>query len=280
MSELTRPELVSSEIIVAQISDCHLFADVNSCHHGANVYQHLLAVLADIKNNTSIELVIFTGDLSQDHTEQSYQNFVKAIKTQQLSVPVYFLSGNHDETALLNKYLSDVPFCADKIVKLAHWQLLLLNSKSATPAGYFNELEFQSLLATATPEKHSLVFMHHHPIDLGYFIDRHHLTNSDNFWQVIKNQAQIKAVACGHVHRAQTLLPEQTGKAVPLYTCPATSIQFDPKADTVKSLNQPPAYRIFSLQASGQIDTCIKQVADCSITTPVSISTDTSASEN
>ena len=110
--------------------------------------------------------------------------------------------------------------------------------------------------------------MHHHPVDVGYFIDKHGLQNKDDFWQTItsynqNNNNKIKAIACGHVHRASVLTLKNNEEAVDnqasvdLYTCPATSIQFDPSADTVKALTQGPAYRLFYLQQDGTLDTDI-----------------------
>ena len=73
-----------SPLVVAQFSDCHLFADKNSKHFGANVWQNLQLVLADIAKRNDIDCAIFTGDLTQDHTEVSYQHFVQAVKQAEL----------------------------------------------------------------------------------------------------------------------------------------------------------------------------------------------------
>ena len=42
---------------------------------------------------------------------------------------------------------------------------------------------------------------------------------------------------------------------VTLYTCPATSIQFDPNVDGVAALAKGPGYRIFQLDADGELNT-------------------------
>lgn len=237
-----------SSLVIAQISDCHLFADKAALHCGVNVYQNLLAVFNDIKADKDIELIIFTGDLTQDHSVQSYQLFVEAFVSSQLTLPVYFTSGNHDDPALLNRYLTQAPFCGDKLIETKNWQLIMLNSKSDTPAGKVKKQQLAVLSKVINKDKFQLVFMHHHAIPVGYFIDKHGLKNSESFWQVIDKFDSIKAIACGHVHRALTLLPEVTQKSTVLYTCPATSIQFDPQADTVKALPQGAGYRLFYLE--------------------------------
>ncbi len=55
--------------VIAQFSDCHLFADKQTKLLGANVWQNLMLVLADIAQRNDIDCVVFTGDLTQDHSE-------------------------------------------------------------------------------------------------------------------------------------------------------------------------------------------------------------------
>ena len=64
--------------VIAQFTDCHLFADKQLQHYGANVWDNLNSVLADITARTNINCAVFTGDSTQDHTEESYQHFVQA----------------------------------------------------------------------------------------------------------------------------------------------------------------------------------------------------------
>ena len=97
--------------------------------------------------------------------------------------------------------------------------------------------------------------MHHHPIDVGYFIDKHGLQNKDFFWREIAPYNNIRAIACGHVHSERQfskLLPNRE-TAITVYTCPATSIQFDPDFDGVAALPQGPGYRVFKLYPDGKI---------------------------
>lgn len=256
----------SKPLVIAQFSDSHLFADINGQHHSANVYQHLQDVLANIAQRNNIDVIVFTGDLSQDHSEKSYQNFAQAIQQAILSVPVFFLAGNHDEPSLLTKYLTKPVFCQDTSVNTHTWQIHLLNSKSDTPAGYISNEELYKLKDNIEKDKFQLLMMHHHPVDVGYFIDRHGLTNQDEFWSFINELQQtnisINAIACGHVHRAShiaqyTAHPQQS---VDVYTCSATSIAFDPAKSTVSSLGVAPSYRLLHLYADGSIESEIVTV--------------------
>jgi len=237
---------------IAQISDCHLFSNTDGFHHGANVYQNLVDVLHELKNQQPLSAIIFTGDITQDHSEASYQLFVQAVLNSGIQVPFYYLAGNHDEHDLLEQYLSVPPFRNEKVVYIGEWQLILLNSKSDTPKGIVTSHDLQAFEVNVDEQKHQLVMMHHHPLDVGYFIDRHGLDNQDQFWQSVHKFSSVKAISCGHVHQALMLNSNST-KSIPLFTCPATSIQFDTTKDSGASNGQGAGYRVFSLFADGKI---------------------------
>ena len=256
-------------LVVAQFSDSHLFAELDGLHHGAHVLNNLKQVLASIAADPRIDYAIFTGDLTQDHSEQSYINFANAVRAANICVPVLFLAGNHDEPESLKKHLVGKPFVSDTQIEDDCWQIQFIDSKSETPAGFVSNQTLRALPNLLHKHKNKLLMMHHHPIDVGYFIDKHGLENKDDFWREVTtynehNNKSIKAIACGHIHRAsvitiknnkQSVLQEQPN--VDLYTCPATSIQFDPSADTVTALAQGPAYRLFYLQQNGTLSSDI-----------------------
>jgi Icc protein len=243
---------LSAVFKIAQISDCHLFSQRNGIHHGANVYQNLRAVLHALKNQQALRAIIFTGDITQDHSEESYQLFVEAVLKSGIQVPFYYLAGNHDEHDLLDKHLSVPPFRNEKLVQIEEWQLILLNSKSDTPKGIVTSQELQAFESNIDEQKYQLIMMHHHPLDVGYFIDRHGLENQNQFWQSIHKFSSVKAITCGHVHQA-LMLNSNTTVSIPLFTCPATSIQFDTTKDSGASNGQGAGYRVFSLYADGKI---------------------------
>jgi len=264
-------------LVVAQFSDSHLFAQLDGLHHNANVFNNLKRVLTNIAANPTIDYAIFTGDLTQDHSDQSYINFAEAVRAANVDIPVLYLAGNHDDPNLLQQYLVGKPFNCDKKIESEYWQIQLIDSKSVTPAGLISDETLTSLPSLLANNKYKLLMMHHHPIDVGYFIDKHGLENKDDFWQTIaacNTNKNIKAIACGHIHRASVITCEiareitcQNNKqsqvspqklpSVDLYTCPATSIQFDPSSESVKALAAGPAYRLFYLQQNGTLSSNI-----------------------
>lgn len=242
-------------LVIAQFSDCHLFADQQAEHLGANVWQNLTRVLADIAQRNNIDYAIFTGDLTQDHTEASYQHFANAVKQAKIAIPVYFIAGNHDDRNLLTKHLIAPEFDTNKTISHDFWQIQLLDSKSDTPSGLVSQSSLQSLSQHIDKRKFQLLMMHHQPVDVGYYIDKHGLLEQDTFWRAItqlnKSSMNIKAIACGHVHRAVHLAKLN----IDIYTCPATSVQFGDTKEKVDSIL--PSYRLFYLESDGTLSSDI-----------------------
>lgn len=237
----------------AQISDCHLYADKSASHYGANVYQNLCQVLTEITSDTRFKFIVFTGDLTQDHSAQSYQNFVDAVIETNTRLPIYYTSGNHDDTAMLSRYLVGEPFHTSKTINCKGWQVQLIDSTSETPSGIVSIEESERLLSNIEPNKKQMLMMHHHAVDVGYFIDRHGLQNKAEFNHLVDQIVHLKAIACGHVHNAMSLILKTEKKSVPLFTCPATSIQFDKHCDGVANANQAAGFRHFTLHGNGQL---------------------------
>ncbi|NMP32264.1 3',5'-cyclic-nucleotide phosphodiesterase [Thalassotalea sp. M1531] len=244
-----------NSVNIAQFSDSHLFSDTKAKHHGAPVFENLSKVCKHIAGDKTIDIAIFTGDLTQDHTEDSYQVFADAVKKHLSHIPVYYLAGNHDEIDLLNKYLVNQPFRQQNLINLQMWQFHLINSKSDTPAGFVSNTQLAEVAKSSEPERFQFYFMHHHPQNVDYFIDRHGLENKKHFWQWLETQENVKGIACGHVHRAMKFTYQTNGFLLPVYTCPATSIQFAKHPKELKAEAISPAYRKFCFQGNGQITT-------------------------
>ena len=244
----------NNALTVVQISDCHLFSDSSACYQQANVYENLCRVLNHIQQFTTADIVVFSGDLTQDHSQASYQLFVQAFTETAFALPVYYLAGNHDDTALLQRYLDEVPFRSNKSIDSANWQIFLLNSKSETPAGWVYKNELDQLAEQIDENKAQLLIMHHHPIDLGYFIDKHGLKNKETLYSFLEQYPSIQAMACGHVHHAVTLPILLPKRSVSLYTCPSTSVQFDVNSKiNMRTTLQTAGYRVFKLLADKRV---------------------------
>ncbi|MEW6990760.1 metallophosphoesterase [Colwelliaceae bacterium 6441] len=236
-----------------QISDCHLYADKNTRHHGVNVFDNLRNVLKKIKQLTDIDFIIFTGDLTQDHSDASYQNFVEALELEKITLPLYFLAGNHDDPQLFSQFFIAPPFNDANIIETLSWQILLVDSKSDTPSGYVSIAECERLLSLVDNKKNQIIFMHHHIKDVGYFIDKHGLKNQQDFYATLSEIKNLKALACGHVHNSLALSVTIMDKNIPFFTCPATSIQFA-KTTKLDNSGKPAGFRLFDLYDDGAVE--------------------------
>jgi Icc protein len=128
-----------------------------------------------------------------------------------------------------------------------------LNSKSKTPSGLIADEESIRLLDVIDENKHQFILMHHHPANVEYFIDKHGLVNKDNFYQTLNQIKNLKAIGCGHVHNAIDLKVNTSEKSIPLFTCPATSIQFNRSISSVENSGKPAGYRVFKLHNDGLV---------------------------
>lgn len=240
-----------------QFSDCHLFAKPESLHVGSPVYQNLSNTLKDIAEQQA-DLIVFTGDLTQDHTVDSYHRFVELVESAKLFLPVHWLAGNHDDRAIMAGTLTGNGFRADKQVKLDKWQIKLVDSKSDTPAGFVAEDELKRI--KRSDGKYELIVSHHHPVDIGYFIDRHGMQNQLELKRAIAANSNIQGYLTGHVHRAEQLAISFENRDVPVFTCPATSMQFAKDNDNMIAECILPRYQIVNLHDDGTISREVKLV--------------------
>jgi len=205
-----------------QISDCHLVAEPDGWFCGVQPYRQLQMLLSQLRANQP-DAVLLTGDLTQDHSLQSY--LLIAALFSDWTCPVFYLPGNHDDMELMQHAFRSAPFSAQTELSLGDWRLCLLNSTGPTPAGYFDsarQQQFQQQLTTYPPEAAVWLFCHHHISPMGSFIDEHIQLDAAALWQIIGSDPRIKGLAHGHCHYAYA--KQQQG--LQLVGCPASSVQF------------------------------------------------------
>lgn len=212
---------------IAQLSDCHLLAASGADYKGIRPAEHLQQIVTVLQSDLP-DAVLLTGDLTQDHSIESYRHVQRILQV--LSCPVFCLPGNHDDPQQLAWLTATAPFRPETHLRLGKWHLLLLNTKSTTPAGRFDETQQQWLqqqLATIPATDTVWLFCHHHPRPLGCFIDKHGQQDEERLWQTILADRRIKGIAHGHSHYAY----HKRYQLVDIVGCPATSVQFLPTAD-------------------------------------------------
>ena len=148
---------------VVQVSDCHVSGNPETAYRGQDADGNLAALLPVIEA-WQPELLLLSGDVSEDSSAASYQRVSTRLKT--LGVPVLALPGNHDEPAVMSRYFGAGPWGEPFEFQARRWGLLLLDSTVADRVS--GELatrtldQLKSCLDSSTAE-HILVALHHQP---------------------------------------------------------------------------------------------------------------------
>lgn len=243
---------------ILQLTDMHLFAELGKDVLGVNTHQTFTAVLEDVYQKIpNPDLLLLTGDLSQDESAQAYERIALAVKP--LQCPTYWIPGNHDDIELMNQIFYRHHIQQRKQLIVGDWNLILLNSKKGNvPEGLLSseQLDYLDEQLSMYPEHHTILFLHHHPLPLGSeWLDKSKLQNADAFWVILQRYHHIKAVVFGHVHQEF----EATMHGVPVFSTPSTCFQFKPKSKKFALDHIMPGYRIIELHKEGIIKTWVER---------------------
>ncbi|MFY8298096.1 metallophosphoesterase family protein [Pseudoalteromonas sp. SS15] len=230
---------------LAHFTDCHLFANREGEYFSVNTASNLAATFEFLATQ-QLDAAIFGGDITQDHTSESYQLFAELLEQSDLTCPVFWLPGNHDEpceyAAIENtQILPHKKLIADGV------EVLLLNSKGDTPAGWCTQSHLEELnMLLHETENHVLALCHHHPVPINGYLDKHILENGPQLLNTLVESEKAKALIHGHVHNDYS----QSYRELPVLATPATSIQFSKATPNWQQQNLGPAVRLIEFSRS------------------------------
>jgi Icc protein len=244
---------------VVQISDSHLFASTDGRLLGLNTENSLKLVLDRVAlEQPAIDVILATGDISQDGSLIAYQRFHQHL--QRFKAPSYWLQGNHDITAPMLDTLNGNSHISPCVVEQGKWRIIMLNSSVEHQVpGHFRpeELAYLRQALIDTKEFHALVCLHHHPLPMGCaWLDTQVVRNAEAFWVEIDKASHVRGIAWGHVHQEW----EQDRKGVKLFSVPSTCVQFKPLSKDFAVDERSPGYRWFDLHDDGRIDSTVSRV--------------------
>ena len=254
-SLLTLPAANGAGIRILQITDTHLFAGKNESLLGVNTWASYDAVLDAIAaQQREYDLIIATGDLAQDHSVEAYQHFAEGIV--RLPKPCVWLPGNHDFQPAMVDTLAEAKIDARKHVLLGdHWQLVMLDSQVfGVPHGELSEFQLDWLekKLSASPERHTLLLLHHHPLPSGCsWLDQHSLRNAAELDNVLARFPHVRYLLCGHIHQELDL--DWNGRR--LLATPSTCVQFKPHCANFTLDTIAPGWRWLDLYPDGSLQT-------------------------
>jgi 3',5'-cyclic-AMP phosphodiesterase len=245
-------------LLVAQLTDTHLFADGTKTMFDCFTNQTFAAVMQQLGQlQPRPDLLLLTGDISQDETAASYEYARSLI--QPLQIPTYWLPGNHDQNGTTIARLNGDWIRADRSFEQGGWQFILLDSMVRDqPGGYLVPSQLAYLEQQLQTDKPTLVAVHHHPIVCGVeYMDDIRLSNADELFAVLDRYPQVKLVICGHIH--QEFVAERG--EVKYLSAPSTCIQLKPsQAEIELDTDLSPGFRLLRLYPDGRFETEICRV--------------------
>ncbi|MBA5762234.1 3',5'-cyclic-AMP phosphodiesterase [Vibrio sp. 404] len=260
--KVTSNTTVKDTIKLLQITDTHLFEAEDGSLLSVCTSDSFNAVVdAVMQESFQFEAILATGDISQDHSDASYQKFAQGI--QSLIQPCYWLPGNHDYKPSMNSVLpSEQIVQAEHVLLGEHWQMVLLDSQvEGVPHGRLSpqQLDLLDSKLRQYPERYTLVLLHHHPLLVGSaWLDQHTLKDSEQFWQIVEQHSNVRAILCGHVH--QDMQKERSGATV--IATPSTCVQFKPNSDDFALDTCAPGWRELELHSDGRFETRVKRLEE------------------
>lgn len=250
---------------IIQITDPHLFKDTNGELLGINTQASFSQVLSEIQQQRyDYDLVLATGDLVQDNSDEGYLRFRQEVKALNNKM-VFWIPGNHDFQPKMFEILKEDSVSAKKHILLGDkWQILLLDSQvQGVPHGQLEEeeLAWLKLKLQEYPQRYSLVVLHHHLLSTGSaWLDQHNLRNANELAEVLAPFKNVKALLYGHIH--QQVDSEWLGYQV--MATPSTCIQFKADSNTFALDVVQPGWREIDLHADGHIETRVKRIQQAS----------------
>lgn len=245
-------------ITVVQLSDSHLFADAKGRLLGMETDDSLQQVISGVlAEQSNIDLLLCTGDISQDGTQASYQRF--ADMTGGLGVPMRWLAGNHDEGLALQHICAGTDWL-EPVYDVGAWRIILLDSSVANKVhGELTQAQLDLLerAVQSAAERHVLIALHHHPVPIkSRWMDKIGLHNANDMLSIVSQYANVKGVLWGHVHQEF----DQSMQGVRWLATPSTCVQFTPRSDDFAVDSTAPGYRWLRLYDDGHIQTAVSRV--------------------
>ncbi len=197
-------------MIIAQITDTHISLDDA---RGKARIRDLEACVRDVNAlQPQPDIVIHTGDIVHNGTRDEYDCAAGLLRG--INAPLHVIPGNRDNRAELRRAFADICGLAEGdgfihyTVDMPGLRLIALDSTTDTINKGLLCPERQVFLENTLGKDRStptLLFMHHAPVDIVEAIDPFQFIsrdNADEIAAIIAKNPQVKAMICGHSHRA------------------------------------------------------------------------------
>jgi Icc protein len=209
------------QLTFIQITDTHIGPARDSKFYSLDLepyrcLERVIGLINDLPQPP--DFVVHTGDLSHDHSPESYALAREALDT--LRVPVYYVNGNHDDRASLREYFGapahpggDPHAPLDYTFELKGERFLVVdghNEEVQDPLGKLSDDQLEWVRAEARPDGPPLTIIMHYPLfQMGSpWLDEHMiLVNGDALHAaLLPARGRLRGVFCGHLHRSCQIL--------------------------------------------------------------------------
>lgn len=250
---------VEDSVLLVQLTDSHLFAEADGKLLGMNTCDSLERVVElAISEQPRIDLILATGDLSQDGSVASYQRFRRV--AERIEAPGRWCPGNHDELAAMREACRGSALM-EPVLEIGGWRVVMLDTLVAGSVfGMLrgDQLELLDRALSEAPDSHHLICLHHHPVSIGSrWMDTIGLRNPEALFEVLDRHSNVRAVLWGHIHQEF----DSRRNDVRLLASPSTGVQFAPQSEDFQVDSVAPGYRWLRLYADGQLETGVSRVS-------------------
>ncbi|SDI02178.1 3',5'-cyclic-AMP phosphodiesterase [Pseudomonas panipatensis] len=254
-AKLTSPH---EPVLLVQLSDSHLFAEADGRLLGMDTADSLRQVVRLVLDEQpGVDLLLATGDLSQDGSAESYQRFREI--TSAVPAPARWFPGNHDELQPMREVCVGTDLL-DPVIDIGAWRIILLDSTipGAVPGQMPPEqLDFLEQALRSAADKHLLISFHHHPVAIGsQWMDRLGIRNPQDLFAVLERYPQVRCLLWGHVHQEF----DRMHGDIRLLASPSTCVQFAPGSEDFCVDTPAPGYRWLRLLPDGSLETGVSRV--------------------
>lgn len=239
-------------IRILQITDTHILPNEGDLLKNVDTFKTFERVFEHIQKGQAFNCILHTGDVTHDDIA-SYKRLAKKLKHYQK--PIFACAGNHDDLMELREAMRPNVQCVHSTNIGEHWQILFLDSSvKDSDHGHIkdSDLIWLNNWLKSTPNKHTLIATHHHPIPVGSgWMDEIKIDNGEELMNTLAQYEQVKGVVFGHVHQEFDAM----FKHIRILATPSTCIQFAPNQKEFGIDDKPAGYRAIDLHDDGTFDT-------------------------
>ncbi|KLN58988.1 hypothetical protein WH96_20050 [Kiloniella spongiae] len=197
-------------MLIAQITDFHVGRIIKTDNGPIDLFDRLKQTVEHLTNlNPQPDLVVVSGDISNHGNIEDYERAKRLLDS--IGLPYFVMPGNHDSRESLRMlfqadgYLPSSGEFLQYTIEQYPLRLIMLDTlEVGQHHGMIcdKRLDWLNNKLTESPERPTLIFMHHPPAKLNLpYQDNMRCFNGKKLAEIVADHNQIHGVACGHTHR-------------------------------------------------------------------------------